>query len=206
MSLATSSSAAKRSSPPTRCCRRVRGRRRRTETGDWWLVVCERPPTTNHQPPTTLRHGHLPHTQLHRGRGGVVDVEEEGVATGRGDVEEIELERQIHRHRIQPRGHLRKAHLSTRPSDLLARRIGHQHLDLVWPARFLSREENPRHEGDARECERNRRDLQIVEDADERGTAVVAEDDLVAERDILDVHEISWFVSGEDYRRAAGER
>src|SRR6476661_11087605 len=58
---------------------------------------------------------------------------------------------------------------------------------------LLTREENARRECEARQRKRNRRHLQIIENANQRRSAVVAEDYLVAERHVLNVHgEGSW--------------
>jgi hypothetical protein len=115
-------------------------------------------------------------------------VKQERVPSGSRHVEQIELKRQIDGNRIQTGGHGRQRDLATRPTNLLPGRIGHQDFDSMRAAGLFSSEENARRERDTRQREWNRRDLQIVEDADERRTAVVPENDLVAESDVLDVH------------------
>src|SRR5207237_435413 len=71
---------------------------------------------------------------------------------------------------------------------LLAGRIRHHHLDRVRPPSFLPREEDPCRERQTRQREGDRGDLKVIEDADQRRPAVVPENHLVTERDVLDVH------------------
>ena len=117
-------------------------------------------------------------------------MEEEGVPAGGVHLEQIELQGQVDRNRLQPARHLRKRDLPARPTDLLTGRIGHHHFDAVLSRDLIGREEDARREREARQGERNLPDLQIVEHADERWAPVIAENDLVADRHVLNVHGI----------------
>jgi hypothetical protein len=73
-----------------------------------------------------------------------------------------------------------------RPTSLPA--VGDGDLHAVAAPRLLGREEDAAGERQARQRHGQGGRGDVVEDADERRTAVRADDDLVAERDVLDVH------------------
>ena len=87
-----------------------------------------------------------------------------------------------------PGGECGSVNVAAGPTDLFAGWVGDGDFDAVGSAGLVRRKQYACGEREARHAHRKRGGLKVVEDANERRLAVVGDDDLVAEDDVLKVH------------------